>query len=195
MGISQLFRTFEKLMTKSDKSGQQWASSGRSKITYMCLAQVSSLPDTVYNAKKFMRKFDEVLERLKETTGIEEINKVKEYFVDEYPEIFCVEYSFRKTNIEAERISKYNKKITDFEETLLNSISMEPFKNYEGIENDKTLSTVQKIVLYQKAIDDMKRKQIYFAANQAKLLERCFIQGRGIYNKTLKENGASRRWA
>ena len=59
--------------------------------------------------------------------------------------------------------------------TLLTSISMEPFTNYEDIENDKTLSTIKKIVLYQKAIDDTKRKQIYFAANQGKLLERCFI--------------------
>ena len=32
----------------------------------------------------------------------------------------------------------------------------------------------------------------YFAANQGRLLERCFIQGRDIYNKTLKESGVSR---
>ena len=61
--------------------------------------------------------------------------------------------------------------------------------NYEDIENDKTLSTIKKIVLYQKAIDDAKRKQIYFAANQGKLLKRGFIQGRDIYNKTFK-----RKW-
>ena len=99
-------------------------------------------------AKKFIRDFDEVLEKLKETTGVEGINKVKEYFVNEYPEIFCVEYSFKETNIEAERITKHNKKIKDVEETLLTSISMEPFTNYEDIENNKTLSTIQKIVLY-----------------------------------------------
>ena len=29
---------------------------------------------------------------------------------------------------------------------------MKPFTNYEGIENDKTLSTIQKIVLYQKLL-------------------------------------------
>ena len=72
---------------------------------------------------------------------------------------------------------------------------MEPFTNYEGIENDRTLSIVQKIVLYQKAIDDMKRRHIYFAANQGKLLERCFIQGRNNYKKTVKESGLSRQWA
>ena len=66
---------------------------------------------------------------------------------------------------------------------------MEPFTNYEGIENDRTLSTVQKIVLYQKAIDDIKRRHIYFATNQGKLLEKCFIQGRDVYKKNSK-----RKW-
>ena len=68
-------------------------------------------------------------------------------------------------NIEAERIAKHNKKIKDVKEKPLTSISMEPFTSYEGIENDKTLSTIQKIVLYQKAIDDTKRRHIYFTTH------------------------------
>ena len=86
-------------------------------------------------AKMFMRDFDKVLEKLRETTSVEKINELKEYFVNEYPEIFCVEYSFKEMNIEAERIAKHNKKIKDVEETLLTSISMEPFTNYEENEN------------------------------------------------------------
>ena len=71
-------------------------------------------------AKKFIRDLDEVNEKLKETTiGVEGINKVKEYFVNEYPEIFCVEYSFKETNIKVERIAKHNKKVKDIQETLL----------------------------------------------------------------------------
>ena len=31
-------------------------------------------------AKQFMRDFDKVFERLRETTGAEEINKLKEYY-------------------------------------------------------------------------------------------------------------------
>ena len=50
-------------------------------------------------------------------------------------------------------------------------------------------------MFYQKAVDDTKKKQIYFAANRGKLLEKCFIQGRNIYKKTLKESGLSRQWA
>ena len=79
-------------------------------------------------------------------------------------------------NKELERITKHDKKIEDVEKTLLTSISMEPFTNYEGIENDRTLSTVQKIVLYQKAIDDKKRRHIYHATNQGKLLEKCLYK-------------------
>ena len=148
-------------------------------------------------AKQFMRDFDKVFERLRETTGAEEINKLKEYFVNEYPEIFQVECCLEEVNKELQRIIKQDKKIDYVEKTLLTSISMEPFTNYEGIENDRTLSTVQKIVLYQKAIDDIKRRHIYnyFATNQGKLLEKCFIQGRDVYKKTLKESGLSRQWA
>ena len=90
-------------------------------------------------------------------------------------------------NTELERIVKHDNRIREVEEKLLTSISMEPFTNYEGKENDKTVSTIQKIVLYQKATDDTKRRHIYFTANQGKLLEKCFIQGRNIYKKTLKE--------
>ena len=142
-----------------------------------------------------MRDFDNVFGELRETSSAEEINELKEYFVNEYPEIFCVEYSSKEMNIEAERIAKYNKRIRDAEEKLLTSISMEPFTNYEVIENYRTLSTVQKIVLYQKAIDDMKRRHIYFSTHQGKLLEKCLIQGRNIYKKTSKESGLSRQWA
>ena len=115
---------------------------------------------------------------MRETTSVQEINELKEYFVNEYPEIFQVECGLEEVNEELERIVTHDKKIKDVKEALLTSISMEPFTNYEGIENNRTLSTVQKIVLYQKAIDDTKKRHIYFATNQGKLLEKCFIQGK-----------------
>ena len=146
-------------------------------------------------AKQFMRDFDKVLEKLRETTSVDEIEELKEYFVNEYPEIFQVEFALEEVDKELERIVKHDERLREVEEKLLTSISMEPFTNYEGIEYDKTLSTVKKIALYQKAIDDTMRRHIYFAANQGKLLEKCFIQGRKIYKKTLKESGMSRQWA
>ena len=106
---------------------------------------------------------------------------------------FQVECGLEEVNEELERIVKHDKKMKDVEETLLISISMKPFTNYEGVENDGTLSTIQKIVLYQKAIDDMKRRHIYFATNQGKLLKKFFIQGRSIHKKNVKESGLSRQ--
>ena len=55
-----------------------------------------------------MRDFDNVLERLRETT--EEINELKEYFVNEYPEIFQVECGLEEVNQELERIVKHDKR-------------------------------------------------------------------------------------
>ena len=107
-----------------------------------------------------MRDFDKVLEKLRETTGVEEINDLKEYFVNEYPEIFQVECALDEVDTELERIVKHGKRIREVEEKLLTSISMELFTNYEGIENDKTVSTVQKIVLYQKPLT-IRREDIF----------------------------------
>ena len=61
-------------------------------------------------AKKFMRDFNKVLEMLRETTSVEEINKLKEYFVNEYPEIFQVECALEEVNTELKRIIKHDKR-------------------------------------------------------------------------------------
>ena len=84
-------------------------------------------------AKQFMRDFDKVFEKLREASNAEEINELKEYFVNEYPEIFQVECGLEEVNEELERIVKHDKKIKDVKETLLTSILTEPFTNYEGI--------------------------------------------------------------
>ena len=72
-----------------------------------------------------MRDFDKVLEKLRETTSVEEINELKESFVNEYPEIFQVECTLDEVNTEHERVVKHNKRIREAEEKLLTSISME----------------------------------------------------------------------
>ena len=126
----------------------------------------------------FMRDFDKVLEKLRETTSAEEINEPKEYFVNKYPEIFQVEFALEEVNVELERIDKHDKRIREVEEKLLTSISMEPFAKYEGIENDKTLSTLQKIVLYQKAIDDTKRRHILHRNPPKKTIGKMLYTGK-----------------
>ena len=74
-----------------------------------------------------MKDFDNVLERLRERNEAEEINELKEYFVNEYPEIFQMECGLEEVNEELERIVKHDKKMKDVKEALLTSVSMEPF--------------------------------------------------------------------
>ena len=62
-------------------------------------------------AKQFMRDFDKVFEKLRETSNAEEINALKEYFVNEYLEIFQVECGLEEVSEELERIVKHDKKI------------------------------------------------------------------------------------
>ena len=90
--------------------------------------------------------------------------------VNEYPGIFHVEFTFEEVNKEIEKITKHDKRIRDVEEKLLTSVSMEPFTNYEGIENYKTISAVQKIVLYQKAIGDTKGRNVFLTAKHKRTI-------------------------
>ena len=64
-------------------------------------------------AKEFIRYFDKVLEKLRETTSVEEINELKEYFVNKYPEVFQVECALEEVNTELERIVKHDKMIRE----------------------------------------------------------------------------------
>ena len=75
-------------------------------------------------AKMFVRDFDKVLEKLRETISVEEINELKEYFLNEYPEIFQIVFTLEEVNVELERIDKHNKRTREVEEKLLTSISM-----------------------------------------------------------------------
>ena len=60
-----------------------------------------------------MRDFDKVFEKLRETTSVEEIEELKEYFADEYPEIFQVEFALEEVDKELERIVKHDKKLRE----------------------------------------------------------------------------------
>ena len=64
----------------------------------------------------------------------EEINQMKEY-----PEIF----DFYLMETEAERIVNDEKKLEDIEEKLLRGRFAERFTNYEGINGDRNLTTIQ----------------------------------------------------
>ena len=127
-------------------------------------------------AKAFITDFNKVFELLAErSTDAEEINQMKEYFIEEYPEIFDNPFDFYVMETEAERTVNDEKKLGDIEENISRGRSAERFTNYEGIDDDKKFTTVQKINMYQRAIDDATRRKIYYASMQGRLLDICFI--------------------
>ena len=87
------------------------------------------------------------------STDAEEINQMKEY-----PEIFDNPFDFNVMETEAERIVN-EKELGDIKEKLLCGRSAERFMNYEGIDDDRNLTTVQKITMYQRAIDNATRRK------------------------------------
>ena len=129
-------------------------------------------------ANAFITDFNKVFELLAERSAdAEEIKWMKEYFIEQYPEIFVDPFDFYAMETEAERIVNDEKKLGDTEEKLLCGMSNERFMNYERIDDDESLTTVQKINMYQRAIEDATRRKIYYASMQGRLLDICFNQG------------------
>ena len=129
-----------------------------------CQLENFQLKMNAQRAKAFITDFNKVFELLAErSTYAEEINQIKEYFIKEYPEIFDNSFDFYVMETEAERIVNDEKKLGDIEEKLLRGRSAERFTNYEGINGDRNLTTVQKINMYQRAMDNATRRKIYCA--------------------------------
>ena len=144
----------------------------------------------------FITDFNKVFELLAErSTDAEEIKQMKEYFIEEYPEIFVDPFDFYAMETEAERIVNDEKKLGDIEEKLLRGRSDERFMNYEGMDDDEILTTVQKKNMYQRVIEDATRSKIYFASMQGRLLDIYFNQGKNVYQRMLNKTGIKRRWA
>ena len=60
---------------------------------------------------------------------------------------------------------------------------------------DNKLSLPQKVIHLQKRIDDSTRRKIYCTSLQGQLLEKCFLQLKKVYKKTLEETKIARQWS
>ena len=118
---------------------------------------------------------------------------MKEYFIEEYPEIFDNPFDFYVMETKAERIVNDEKKLGDIGEKLLHGRFAERFMNYEGIDDDRNLTMAQKVNMYQRAIDDATRRKIYYTSMQGRLLDICFTQGKDIYQRMLNKTGIKRQ--
>ena len=61
------------------------------------------------------------------------------------------------------------------------------FTDYEGVMEDPKLNLAEKLIHFQKAIEDATRRKILWASLQEQLLEKCFHQSKEVYEKTLVE--------
>ena len=80
-------------------------------------------------------------------------------------------------------------------ERLLQNRSRERFSNYDNVCFDQNLTDTEKIIAYQKAIDDATRRIIHFASLQGEIMERCYKKSKAEYKVLLRDAKVGVRWA
>ena len=156
----------------------------------------------VEKVKEFVGVFNKFFKDLKAwTKDAEQIRTWRKHFLEKYPEIFDdsseneVEMETEvATTMESKPFIKREEKLRGVEKKLLSKRTNERFTNYEGVMEDTNLTPVEKIIYFQKAIDDATRRKILWASLQGQLLEDCFHQSKEVYEKTLVEMKIGRRW-
>ena len=119
------------------------------------------------------------------------LNKWYTHFEKDYPEVFIVEIEVNKAAVQQNK----EEKLANVKERLLQNRSRERFTTYDNIRADPNLTVTDKIIAYQKAIDDATRRKIHFASLQGELLERCFKESKVEYKVLLRDANVGVRWA
>ena len=78
-----------------------------------------------------------------------------------------------------------DQKLASIKERLLQNRSRERFTNYDNVCFDQNLTDTEKIIAYQKAIDDAMRKTIHFASLQGEIMERYYKKSKAEYKVLL----------
>ena len=150
--------------------------------------------------RRFVGDFNKRFTDLEEwTSNAIQMKSWKEHFLEKYPKIFNVSTENEvemETTMETESrpIVDREEKLWKVEERCLSKRTNGRFTNYDGVMSDNSLSLSQKIIHLQKAIEDATRRKILYASLQGELFEKCFLQSRKVYKKTLEETKFSERW-
>ena len=91
------------------------------------------------------------------------------------------------TTMETKPTKDREEKLRKVEEKLFSKKTNERFTDYEGVLYDPKLTLAEKIIHFQKGIEDSTRRKIYYASLQGKLLEECFQQSKKVYEEALKD--------
>ena len=139
----------------------------------------------------FFSDFKNFWDDLKVEADVNKLTKWYNHFKKDYPEVFTVEMEVNKAAFQPHR----EEKLAKVKKRLLQNRSPERFTDYDDIRFDQNLMAAERIITYQKAIDDATRRKIHFASFQGELLEGCFKESKKAYTKTLKEVKIGVRWA
>ena len=121
----------------------------------------------------FFKDFKKFWDDLKVNIDANKLVKWYTHFEKNYPEVFKVEIEENKATVQ--RPHK-DEKLASVKERLLQNRSRERFTNYDKVWFDQNLTDTEKIITYQKAIDDATRRTIHFASLQGEIMERCYIR-------------------
>ena len=88
-----------------------------------------------------------------------------------------------------------DQKLASIKERLLQNRSQERFTNYDNVCFDQNLTDTEKIIAYQKAIDDATRRTIHFASLQGEIMERYYKKSKAEYKVLVRDAKVGVRWA
>ena len=142
----------------------------------------------------FNKLFEDLARRYKKDA--EKIKTRTECFWKKYPEIFN-DSSENEVEMDIDKGKTRPKKpnLAKIREKLLCKRTTEAFTDYRGIESDPNLTSVEKIIELQEAINDATRRKIHYASLQGQLLENCFCESKEAYKRTLEQVNMEKRWA
>ena len=139
----------------------------------------------------FFSDFKNFWDDLKAEADANKLTKWYNHFEKGYPGVFTVEMEVNKAAVQPHR----KEKLAKVKGRLLQNRCQVGFTDYDAIRFDQNSTAAEKIIFYQKAIEDATRRKIYFASLQGELLEGCFKEPKKAYMKTLKEVKIGVRWA
>ena len=145
--------------------------------------------------REFVADFNKFFEELKVWKEYAiQIKTWREFFKKKYPKMFG-ESSESEMDIDEWKTRPKKPNLAEIREKLLYKRKTEAFTDYDGVMSDSTLSSVQKIIKLQEAINNATRRKIHFADLQGQLLEHCFRESKEAYKRTFEQVNIKKQWA
>ena len=142
----------------------------------------------------FNKHFEDLAKRYK--NDAKKIKALREDFWRKYPEIFNDSSENEvEMNIDEGKTRPKKSNLGEIKERLLCNRTTEAFTDYCGKESDPNLTLVERMIKFQKAINDATRRKIHYASLLGELLQSCFKKSKKAYKEALEQAKIKRWWA